>query len=115
VDDGSDPNNMQQHFGLLHIDLSPKPGFQTLQSVVDILTSGKPVTVSTDASGVSVASGYQSSGKAVRLAWLATNEPTAKLAWSPGNTLGAAFRAASATGQSSESYLTFTPTTYVQQ
>jgi polysaccharide biosynthesis protein PslG len=106
LNDGGNANSDLDNFGLLKNPSSPKQAYQALVSIMDVLQSGRATTVSTDANGVTTASGYTSAGKTVKITWLATNQLDAK------QSAKAAMTAASASASSSA--VTFMPTVTTQ-
>jgi hypothetical protein len=113
VDDGGSRTYSQDNFGLLHGDHSPKPAYEAIRNVVDIVTSTKPVSVSTNADGVTVATGYRPSGEQVKISWLATNDPGARAGHSPDREARAGLRA-QREAEKDAGGVTFTPSIVAQ-
>lgn len=98
LNDGGNANADLDNYGLLRNASSPKQAYQALAGIMDVLQSGKPTTVSTDANGVTTATGYTSAGKTVKITWLATNQLDARQS-------SKAVTAASASAGSSVTYM----------
>lgn len=117
-DDGADPTNAENRFGIAQTNYSPKPAYGALVSLQDALSSGTVPTESFGTDGEIVVSGTESNGKTYYAAWLPTNNLTDSHPWTQGVSLSSnGFRplAAGLNANSSPSVVNAIPTFLVHQ
>ncbi len=68
VDDGTDPNNAEHHFGVVANDFAPKPAFVAAHTVIDRL-AGKTFDIQLDGSDDQTIYCYRGGGEKVAMVW----------------------------------------------
>ena len=86
-DDGDDPGNRENRFGLAAKNRSPKPAYGALSAIGGALKSSQVPTQKVDADGSIVITGADAGGKSFYAAWLPTDMFDASQAWSKGSQL----------------------------
>jgi hypothetical protein len=86
-DDGNDPGSREDRFGLAATDRSPKPAYQALSALSDVLKSPRAATEKTDSSGVLTITGSTVTGKPFTASWLPTDTFDTRQSWSQGSQL----------------------------
>ena len=114
-DDGGDATNKEHRYGLLHQDGSPKPAYNALLELKDVLRSPGTFTEETHTDGTVIVSGKRSDGKNVKIAWVATNDVSGRESSTlSASALSPSFRAASGS-TSGATQISGAPTLFVEQ
>jgi hypothetical protein len=113
-DDGTDPTNREDRFGLLTHDYKPKAAHDALMAIKGVLASSTLPVESVGASGEIIIQGKQANGEPYYAAWLPTNNFTDIRPWSQGTELaGSGFHRSSVS--SGPPTLSAVPTILVQK
>jgi len=86
-DDGNDPGNRENRFGLAAKNHSPKPAYGALSAITGVLKSPQVPAEKLDPDGSIEITGTDRDGRAFDAAWLPTDAFDAAQAWSKGSQL----------------------------
>lgn len=86
-DDGDDPGNRENRFGLAAKNRSPKPAYAALSTILGALKSAQAPSEKLNPDGSIEITGTDASGKGFYAAWLPTDTFDASQAWSKGSQL----------------------------
>lgn len=86
-DDGSDPNEKEDRYGLLRQNGVPKPAFTAIAAVRDELLGAVTSSAVVTPAGQVTVQGQTASGKAFVAAWLATDDFLSTAPWEAGQSL----------------------------
>jgi hypothetical protein len=116
-DDGADPTNRENRFGLQRQDLkTPKPAWQALSAIRDIMNGPHDVTMTVGTDSSIEIKGVASNNKSFYASWLPTDQFDASDKWAQGGTLArSGFRAAAAARPGDTGTITAVPTVLIQQ